>query len=138
LASVQYAPATVATVTGADALTAFDTTNLTVSFVAPASGDVLVRLTGAVQNLGSEALFGLLDHTTGDQVGVTAFLSDDASGTGILNQSVVIKVTGLVSGDTYQYDWAGVSAGLNMFCIGVQGIPSPIYAGPACMEVWSA
>ena len=138
LAFKQYAPASEATVT-ATTLAAFDTTNLTLAFTAPASGHVFVRLTGSVQNIGGQAYFALLDHTSHAQVGNTAFLQD-AIGTTIETYSVVIAVTGLTGGTSYQYDWAGigVSATTSMFCQGAQGTPGTAYAGPATMEIWAA
>lgn len=138
LALLQYAPASEETVT-VTTLAAFDTTNLTLAFTAPASGHVLVRLTGAVRNVGGSGYFALLDHTSHAQVGNTAFLQQGLGGT-TETISVVIAVTGLTGGTSYQYDWAGigVSAYTDMFCQGAQGTPGTAYTGPATMEIWAA
>jgi hypothetical protein len=55
--------------------------------------------------------------------------------------SLVFKITGLVSGTVYQYDWAyanQVSESIYISCQGATGIPGGTNTGPATMEVWSA
>jgi hypothetical protein len=149
LASVQYAPATLATYNTKSATpAAVDATNLTVSFVAPASGKVIVRLSAAgyTADNGVSLLFCLLDHTSHAQVGNTGLGCWGSVGVGqnyIPTISVPILVTGLSPGTTYQYDWGymestGGSLGSSIFVIGVQGVPGTVYAGPATIEVLSA
>jgi hypothetical protein len=80
LARQQYAPGTLATLTtSSGSLVAIDTTNLTVSFTAPASGAVLVRLSGAIKGASgatvpSGVVWGLCVHSTTTPAGDSAMV----------------------------------------------------------------
>ena len=107
------------------AMSAIDTTNLTVSFTAPNSGNVLVRLSGYfAQGNGSAYMFtwALLTHGTTTAVAKQFVFGWQQTSTtsygynGRLFGEFV--VSGLTPGQTYQYDW-GYAAGSNawnMYC----------------------
>lgn len=106
LGRVAYAPASrVSYTTSSTTLVAVDSTNLTVSFVAPLSGKVIVRANVLTYLTSGSYLIaiGLLDHSTSAQVGgiQTATASVSAS-----HQVAEVDVTGLTPGTTYQYDLA--------------------------------
>ncbi len=138
LARVQYAPAVyAANESTSTSLVVVDAVHLTIPFTAPASGDVLVRLTGAcVLPVTAYGYWALLDHTTAAQVGDTAL----AGYSGNTLTSAPFLVTGLVSGDAYQYDWAYATSltAIYLPVQGAQGIPDGVNTSPAVMEVWSA
>ena len=148
LAVVQYAPSAGTHYTSkSTTIAAVDTTHLTVSFVAPSSGRVLVRLSGQINpgDASGYGLWGLLDHTSHAQVGydygVGGGFGSVASSVGI-GVSAVFLVSGLSSGTTYQYDWAYAEnpTGSSGFTMWVQGTTntSDDYFSPAVMEVWAA
>lgn len=139
LACVQYAPATnVAYVFSSTALAALDTTNLTVAFTAPASGAVLVRVTGGQINaqVGGQIVWGLFTHSTTTQVGV----SEGSGGSSYEPGSTLRmaqKITGLTPGNSYQLDLAGFQG--NGTTLNVQGATGTLNTGgPLLMEVLSA
>jgi hypothetical protein len=140
LARVQYVPSLEDTYsTTSQTVAVVDATNLTVSFKAPASGDVLIRLTGTVEVTGTYEYWALLDHTSSAQRGSTATVAgaNDAANA----VTAVFLLTGLTPNTTYQVDWAFAAAsGSTAYLIvqGATGIPSQANAGPATMEVWSA
>jgi hypothetical protein len=117
-------------------MAALDATNLTISFVAPASGDVLVRLSGSADTVGASNYWGLCDHTTLAQVGFTACVASITYTT--IFAAPAFLITGLVAGNIYQYDWAGLGTVANLTVQGATGAPSQPNAGPAVMEVWAA
>lgn len=93
------------------AMTAFDTTNLRLTFTAPSNGSVLVRLkasnTGASTN--AQTLLGILDHTNSDAVKARQVPIAGRSGAGAGSQTMQtasIVVTGLTPGQSYTYDAA--------------------------------
>jgi hypothetical protein len=142
LSRVSYAPSVLASdaVTGTTP-TALDTTNLTISFVAPASGDVLVRLSGrvATATAGDSAIWCLLDHTAHTLVGVLLPVNDY---TQLIECSAAQLITGLSPGTTYQYDWAmaaGASVAVTLYVQGATTVATGTSIGsPATMEVWAA
>lgn len=75
LASHEYAPSTIASYALGNTLVALDATNLTLEFTVPANGivdiDVEMWLEITTNGTGGTIALGLLDHTTGDQVGNT-------------------------------------------------------------------
>jgi hypothetical protein len=139
LACVQYGPASEAPYTIATGtLTAVDSTNLTVSFAAPASGQVLIRLSAMLQaTAGTSICFGLLDHTSHAQVGPISTAAYGSNAT----VATPLLITGLTPATVYQYDWAWlVAQGGVSSVMPVQlsaSTPTNI-AAPATMEVWSA
>lgn len=135
---IQYEPSSEVTYNNSGAsFAAYDATNLSVSFVAPTSGTVLVRLTARCQVTSGYGYFGLLDHTSHSQYADSAMVTGNISGSPIQTFSVPIVVSGLTAGTTYQFDWAGLGTGLNLFVQGAAGAPGTAYAGPAIMEVWA-
>ena len=85
-------------------MTAVDTTNLTISFVAPASGNVLVELTGnnSSSAASTNTYWGIATHNT---TTVQGSLAIPSNGTVSLNITTRHYVSGLTAGTTYQYDW---------------------------------
>lgn len=141
LAIVRYNPATgVKASTTSTTPVAVDATNLTISFTAPASGKVLVRL-NAIAGLTSNAdlgYWGLLQHSTTNLVGdLEAVVSSTAEA---FRATAPIYLTGLTAGQTYQYDWAhAAQSGATMSTdYGGANSTGANNFGPAIMEVWSA
>jgi len=137
-----------------------DAAHLTVAFTAPASGRVLVRLSGLIQPPYTDqpdtslwSVWGVLDHTTGDQYGKTVGPIDNMpnatveSGTPDQCVSVPLLITGLTAGKPYQFDWGhavatnspGTTATAYVVNWGETG-PGQGAAGSTIpvMEVWSA
>jgi hypothetical protein len=145
LAVCQYAPGTRSTYTSnSTTLAAMDAANLTVSFTAPASGAVLVRLSAWVDapSTAVQVVFGLTDHTTtttlyGSQMYVMATTAPGA-------YSVPQRITGLTPGTAYQMDWALASntgsSTVSVFVRGITGTTATTtnIGSPAVMEVWAA
>jgi hypothetical protein len=103
LGSILYDPAVAVSkaTTAALAMTAIDTTNLRITFTAPASGNVLVRMRGVLHGATTYAqiLFGVLESSTvqgrGDPIGG---LKTTALATAQLAQESEFIVTGLGAG----------------------------------------
>ena len=152
LARKQYAPSSATTytlVSIATGVTALDATNLSVTFVAPPSGDVLVRLTALAQGdnvVGDKVLFAVVSSTSspGTLVGVvglvytsvvTAAATDDE---GLVTMEQVI--TGLSPGTSYTWYFAGAyvtAAGKVIVQGGASNTTTPTGA-PAVMSVFAA
>jgi hypothetical protein len=144
-----YAPGPGAGITyngpGSGAVRAADAVNLTVPFIAPASGNVFVRLTADsffTDTAGGRALmFCLIEHGTGTtQVGPAANVLGPNQAVSVdvdlgATVSAVIPVTGLTPGASEQYDFGLGGPGTN----GIQvGTPDGFFlCGPASMEVFS-
>jgi hypothetical protein len=112
-----------------------DATNLAVTFTAPASGKVIVRLTGLHGHFGTNGkdIWGLRQNTTTIAEGAVR-----ASGTwpGNFVVSAAFPVTGLTPGNSYTYKWAWRTAA-GTITLDVQyggGHENP----PAVMEVLAA
>lgn len=108
-----------------------DATNLAVTFTAPASGKVLVRLTAVCQNNDGSliAYAALREGSTniGSQLYLLGFTS-----AAVVPMSVPFLVTGLTPGNSYTYKWAWrVTAGTTYMFTG------PGY-GACTMEVIAA
>jgi hypothetical protein len=104
LAYVSYFPAGLTIESTASTMAvAVDSTNLTVSFVAPPSGDVLVRVTALMRQSATFGGLCMLTHGTTTVIGPRI-----STGVGLPNAyapvQVVIPVTGLVAGTTYDWD----------------------------------
>ena len=126
-------------------MSAIDTTNLTVSFIAPSSGKVLVRLSGYfAQGNGSAYMFtwALLTHSTLTAVAQQFVFGWQQASTNSYGYNGRLfgefVVSGLTPGQTYQYDW-GYAAGSNawnMYCGNWTTSPPSIGDyGPALMTV---
>jgi hypothetical protein len=145
LAVNQYAPASLATYTTTSlTVAALDATNMTVSFTAPASGAVLIRLSAFCKapSTAVAPVWGLTDHTTTTILyGVQLYvMSTTAPGA----YSAVQRITGLTPGTAYQMDWALASntaaSMVTTYAKGITGTTATATttAGPAVMEVWAA
>lgn len=138
LALVRYAPGvTQQYTTTSTTPSAIDTTNLTVSFVAPASGNVAIVLeAGGFASGGNANLWwGVGVHGGGVVLNTMVFITRHALAD---RRRATVKVTGLTPGNSYQYDWyfgsdsAGNSVGTNA---GVATNPLTNTNGPAFMKV---
>lgn len=140
LGITQYAPASPVTesVTGAT-VAAFDATNLTVTFTAPASGKVKVRLeaVGKVSVNTSQGYWGLLLHGTSTLIGELSLVMTSSTA---IRGGYEQEITGLAAGTTYQLDWAGANGtgGTDQVEI-IAGLspnpPGTTAQGPAIMTV---
>lgn len=84
----------------------FDAVNLAVTFTAPASGAVIVRLTGRhTSGTAGNASWGLREGVATVASSVIA-VGGSENGT----KSYALKVTGLTPGNPYTYKWAGAHA----------------------------
>jgi len=141
LSATQYAPASsTQKTTSSTTMVAIDTTNLTTTaFTAPASGRVMVRLTGLCRTATGTTYWGLFDHNTTTARGVLAPPQWQV-GSIMTGESMVIIVSGLTSGNSYQFDWCwGVSAGTaDLYCMGPTSPSGAPVGAPAVMEVWAA
>ena len=144
LGAVLYDPAAAVTkaTTALLAMTAMDTTNLRVTFTAPANGMVLVKI--RVPHKGSTTnpmiLLGVLDGATvrGRQASIAP-----GRGTGsanLISQEAVFPVTGLTGGNSYSFDLAyGVEQVVASTQLGYGGANDTTASnayGAASMEVW--
>jgi hypothetical protein len=131
LAYVAHNPGTLASYTTTSTSAAdVDATNLEVTFTAPSSGAVLVRLSG----------LGGLTTTTGSQVNwllresTTTVANTQVSGVNSADnffQSVAFVVTGLTPGASYTYKWGWMVSGSSTTARLFAGTG----AGQAVMEV---
>jgi hypothetical protein len=138
LARAQYAPSSSTTFsTTSTSPEAISSEHLAVSFVAPPSGDVLIRLEAMIENetAGDKVAWMLLDSES-KQHG-PAGIASPSNTNGI--RSLTILVTGLSHGTTYTYDWAwAVSAGKGIMVVQAVVSPWTNAASPATIEVWAA
>jgi hypothetical protein len=112
LAQVLYDPATAVSqpTTAALAMTALDTTNLRLTFTAPSSGNVMIRMGGCVSHGATtfaQVMLGVLQGSTiigrGDPIGS---LKTSAVNTAMLGGETSFIVTGLTPGSNYTWDAA--------------------------------
>jgi len=111
--------------------------NLTIKFVAPASGSVIVRLQAyaAVTNATAYQNWYLVNHGTTAIVGVPQNALGQAASATI---TVDYLITGLIPGNAYQYDWAAAaSAASSSIIFAGPGTGGHTY-GAAVMEVLAA
>lgn len=105
-----YDPASTSTYTTSGALGDVDSTNLLVTFVAPASGTVLVTLTARTATSAAvNAWYGLRESST--QVGGLALILPVSTGSVYQPRTATIKVTGLTPGSSHTYKWAFAASG---------------------------
>ncbi len=90
--------------TASTTLVAIDSTNLSVSFEAPESGEILVSLTGMLQ-APNHSLWGLLTHGTTTVVDSWAFYN--------LNEvyRTAVRRIAVTPGTVYSWDWAFAGVG---------------------------
>lgn len=135
IAQTSYNPGTVQTVsTTSTTFADVDATNLTVTFVAPPSGEVLVTLTAVagLVSAGSTALHWNLREGTADVAG-TGMRVIYATGSANLQFGVAARfvVTGLTPGQEYTYKWGHARATGSSLVQTIYGGDS----GPATMIV---
>lgn len=133
LTSVAYNPASeINFTTTSTAFVDCDATNLVATFAAPASGQVLIRLTGIAQiNTTTVLYYWGLRSGTSDVAGSSMFV---VYGGGVYRYtSAACRITGLASGTSYSFKWAHrVSASATgQLRVGATN-------GAAVMEVWAA
>jgi len=147
LARVQYAPASNSSYsTTSGTLAAIDTTHLTIPFTVPASGAVLVRLTGVAYTIttgASGGFWALLDHTSHAQVGYTIgmqYTLANSSPGNMINTTAAFLITSLTPAASLQYDWAFATSAATFYlnAAGLTGTGSSLGVAPATMEVWAA
>lgn len=147
IAAINYDPETAATfdTTAAQAMTAMDTTNLRITFTAPASGNVLVRLRGVVHGATTypQILLGVMDDST--IIGrdhATGGLKTTAVATAQLAQESIFCVTGLTPNTSYTWDAAyGVEtavASTGIKCGGPNDTTTNNAFGMFNYEIWEA
>lgn len=147
LAALAYDPATAATAAAnaTKVMTAFDTTNARLTFTAPASGNVMVRV--GVDVYGSfnppSVMLGVLDGST-VIAKIGAMTAWSVNGQTHNPLEVTFVVTGLTGGNSYTWDAAyGIDRGqssANLKWGGTTGTPASgeqVY-GPLRFEVWAA
>lgn len=147
LAAANYDPSTAVNkvTTSLLALTAIDTTNLRLTFTAPTSGSVFIKLKGVVHGATTfpQIMLGVLESTTvkGRCVGLGA-LKTTAVATAQLAQEAAFCVTGLTGGSSYTYD-AAYSCDIVVASTGLKyGGPNNTTGnnawGAFAFEIWSA
>jgi len=138
LAAVAYAPASQTDKTCTGTLAPLDTTNLTISFKAPASGKIVVTLSGFAIATSQAMNWALFDHTGGTIVGNTMCVTSSIGAQ--VYTTACFYITGLTGGTTYQYDWAGYSSsgGGVLRCEGRTTASGSDQGSPAVMVVFSA
>lgn len=140
-----YCPASTTPYAASTTTAAVDPTNLSVTFTAPPSGTVVIRLsgvafvaTGANGNLYWSLRTGGSNVTGSERKAGGSY--SNGTYTSPLNAQVVasIRITGLSGGTSYTYQWAhrtdGPPAALQVGGTEFSGTPQ----GPATIEVWSA
>ena len=151
LARLQYAPASAQTynlVAAGTGLTAIDTTNLAITFKAPTSGNVMVRLTAFSQGgaaAGTSIVFGLTSTTSspGTVVGVTELANLTPTATAADNGEIGVTtqiITGLTAGTSYTWYFAAMYSGTasKIVAHGSTSATTVPTGAPAVMEVWAA
>ncbi len=142
-----YDPATAVTyaTTALLAMTAFDTTNLRCSFTAPSSGAVTVRIACTVHGATTfpSILLGVLDGSTVVcRQAPIGGLKNTAVATAFVTQEMVMTITGLTSGATYNWDAAygveTVLASTGIKCGGPNNATANDAYGALIFEVWDA
>lgn len=111
LAGTLYDPAAAVTKSTAAllAMTAMDTTNLRLTFTAPANGAVLVRLVGTLHGATTfpQILLGVMDGATvKGRVAPQAVMGGTALATTMVNVEALFPVTGLTPSTSYTWDAA--------------------------------
>ncbi len=143
LAAIQYAPSstTLITITSTAAIVVVDAVNLTIPFVVPTSGNVFVTATMPVQTgTGYYSYLGLMDHSTGLQVGDSQIIGPNQWVTPVTCSWLI---TGLTPGASLQYDLGAINPGgapapLYFAFQGAQGIPGTANRGIGTIKVEAA
>lgn len=147
LAGKLYDPAVAVTkaTTAALALTAFDTTNLRLTFTVPASGRVLVRMVGTIHGATTTPaiLFGVLEGVTvRGRIAPAVVWSGAQAATSLVNVEALFPVTGLTPAASLTWDAAyGVETGVASSGIKYGGLNDALTNnafGGFAFEIWSA
>lgn len=112
-----------------------DATNLVVSFTAPPSGKVLVRLSALFSTPGSgQNSWWNLRSGSSDVVDSEVYLSNIAASTASFF-SPSVRISGLTPGTAYTWKWGAKNSGgsANLYVGRTASVPQ----GPAVMEVWA-
>jgi hypothetical protein len=123
-----------------------DSTNLTVSFKTnvsgPGSTEVIAVLTAAAltQTSGYYQFWGLTDHTSGSQYGLSGIPQNNSGSNNGEVVSLPFLITGLSPNTNYQMDWSAFSGGSSS--LQIQGRTGGGWGGtytacPASMIVYS-
>jgi hypothetical protein len=139
LAALQYNPtANTEVTTTSQTPVDVDATNLSVTFSAPSSGRVLVRLTAIPRGASGGSPSAAWCLRDGSSV-VANSKGDMTSSLSNERMSLVTLVTGLTSGNSYTYKWGhALNNGSGTVAIRYGGNDAIGCHGPAVMEVWSA
>lgn len=150
IAGVNYDPSTAVTtksIATLIALTALDTTNLRLTFTAPASGNVLIRI-ACISHGGSGVpaiVLGVLEGSTiRGRVAAGGVVADlaGAQATSHIGYQAQFMVTGLTPGNSYSYDAAyGVQVAVASAAIKYGGPNDATFNnafGGFAYEVWAA
>jgi hypothetical protein len=147
LAGTLYDPASAVSkaTTSALAMTAIDTTNLRLTFSAPASGRVLVRLQGTVHGATTfpQILLGVLEGSTvKGRVSPAGLVNGNLAATTFLTVEGLFVVTGLTAGTSYTWDAAygveTVVASTGLKYGGPNNTSANDAFGGFAFEVWAA
>ena len=111
------------------------------SFVAPASGTVVVEteaIVGLLSGSSVESLYwALFTHGTTTQVGYTTQAAESNNANIFPRIQATIRITGLTSGTAYAVDWAWASSSASeTFVMTVQTVTGAA-VGPAIMRVYA-
>jgi hypothetical protein len=144
LGSVLYDPAAVATALTdtSKAMTAFDTTNASITFTAPANGIVLVKIRAAYKGAGAPpyGFLGVLDGATVRARQVPMAVDRATGSTTVRGTEAVFLVTGLTPGNSYTFDAAyGVETAVASSAYGWGGPNNTTLSdayGALSFEVW--
>lgn len=107
-----------------------EATNLAVTFTAPSSGNVNVRLEGQIRNGGGSVAWNLRTGA-GDVAGTGAFIIGSFGSSIPQRIAYSVPLTGLTAGVSYTYKWGWkVDTGTAQLVTSTDN-------GPATMEVWA-
>lgn len=135
LAVNKYAPSsqTIYTVSGGTTYADVDSTNMKVTFTAPASGNVIVRLSAMADATTNDLCWALRESTTDLEGG--RVLRTTANGSVVVFD---IYLTGISAGShTYKWSFAASASGGSQRIIVQDGIGATHWPA-ALMQVWSA
>ena len=144
LAATTYNPGTatpLTTTAGSNSFQVVSAPNLSVTFTAPSSGQVLVRLTGIPSRAGTGAVFwGLSD---GNSAFVTGSGGQVMSSQGnFFGLTLSALIAGLTPANSYTWQWAQrttVNSGSDTASLKCGGDPTQSTGfAPATMEIWAA
>lgn len=129
-----YDPGTTASYSTSGAIGDVDATNLLISFVAPASGAVLVRWTARCGTSNTiSSWWGIREASS--QVGGLALVWQTSTGSGYQPRTQTLRITGLTPGSAHTYKWAFAASGAAFLMKAGQTANDE---GPATMEIYAA